>query len=66
VPLYEYILRSDDPSRPDEVRVSDRAGLRRGDTLTVANQRWKVHSVEPPPRGTNQTRGRIVLIRDDS
>jgi len=66
VPLYEYILRSDDLSRTDEVRVSDRAGLRKGDTLTVANRRWKVHSVEPPPRGTNLTRGRIVLVRDDS
>jgi len=66
VPLYEYILQSDDPTRPDEVRVSDRAGLRRGDTLTVANRRWKVHSVEPPSRWTDPTRGRIVLVRDDS
>jgi len=66
VALYEYILRSGDPSQPDEVRVSDRAGLRRGDTVMISNQRWKVQSVEPPPRWTKPARGRIVLIRDES
>lgn len=47
MPLYEFVLRVS--GRTDEVRLSDRDGLREGDEIRIASRRWVVAAKEPPP-----------------
>ena len=46
MPLYEFVLRI--PGRADEVRISDRDGLREGDEVLIANRRWVVAGLNHP------------------
>ncbi len=64
MPLYEVVLRA--PGQPDEVRISDRNGLREGDEITIANRRWIVTAKQPatterPDRLAIEER--IVVVR---